>query len=287
MHKKSGNSDCKTPIHIMQRHLAMYDPHVPQNIPLSPVYDFIKYYKPTHFILGGDFLNLEWASHWNEKQFSLLGWYTVRRWLRQELESGKDVLNKLVKVLPANCERYYIPGNHEEWLRLLGITYPQIFEIADIKIKKLNYKTDFGKVQREHLARLLASHLDLDKFRISVLPYDQPLTIGRINYVHGHRSGGMMPAKTTVEKNKRTTVFGHYHTHQVYTSTSPINSRDTHIGISVPCLSRLGPGYMGVPTSRWLNGFFVANVLPSFHFSHYIIPIVDGIITTPDGLIFS
>ena len=47
---------------VVQRHLAIYDTHIPHNINLRPVYNFIEHYRPTHFIIGGDFLNLEWVN---------------------------------------------------------------------------------------------------------------------------------------------------------------------------------------------------------------------------------
>ncbi len=43
----------------LRRIVALYDTHIPDNIPLDGVIKFIKDFNPTHLILGGDFLHLE------------------------------------------------------------------------------------------------------------------------------------------------------------------------------------------------------------------------------------
>ena len=73
----------------VRKHLALFDVHVPHNIKLNSTIDFIKDYRPDEFIIGGDFLNLEWASHWNEKEFKTIGLEKLSGMLKQELNAVK------------------------------------------------------------------------------------------------------------------------------------------------------------------------------------------------------
>ena len=44
--------------------VALFDVHIPHNIPLGGVYDFLNDEKPDVVIIGGDFLNVDSLSHW-------------------------------------------------------------------------------------------------------------------------------------------------------------------------------------------------------------------------------
>ena len=42
------------------------------------------------------------------------------------------------------------------------------------------------------VAELLTRYLEADKFRMKVLPYNEPLEIGHITYLHGHCDDGRL-----------------------------------------------------------------------------------------------
>src|SRR5271154_4125468 len=93
------------------KHMALFDVHCPRNINLKPVIDFARDYKPDYFIIGGDFLNLEFCSHWNETLFKQIGLEKLGKMLRQEIAAGKKVLQEFNAVLPKDCKKLYLPGN--------------------------------------------------------------------------------------------------------------------------------------------------------------------------------
>ena len=70
-----------------QRHVALYDSHIPHNIKFSGILKFLEAYKPTQLILGGDMLNLEWASHWNEREFKHIGLEKLQKLLKASIEN--------------------------------------------------------------------------------------------------------------------------------------------------------------------------------------------------------
>jgi len=272
---------------IRARHLAIFDLHIPHQVHLNEVYKFIKWYKPTDLIIGGDFLNLEWASHWNASDFPILGLSKLSNWLKEEFQTGQDVLNNFRKVAGSECTIYYIPGNHENWLRQLVTKYPSMLDNVHLmNVDDINSETDFSSYSKQFLALLLNSVLQLNKFKIKVLPLDAPLYLNRIYYIHGHQIKGINPAKTAVEKYKKTIVFGHFHTHSVYTSTSLIDNKEIHQGICVPCMSNLDPGYISSLANNWLNGFYIANCYDDYFVSN-VIPIINGKISLLDGNILN
>mgnify|MGYP001591949221 CR=1 FL=1 len=95
------------------RHLALFDTHIPRNINLKEIIAYIKWYQPTHFILGGDFLDMSLASHWNTPQFSNIGWESVNRYMAQEFgedHSSMDLLSGNNSTRSRKSTRHYAPA---------------------------------------------------------------------------------------------------------------------------------------------------------------------------------
>ena len=78
-----------------RRHVAYCDVHVPHEIPFGPILDFQHDYAPTDIIINGDFLNLEHASHWNERVFKRKGDVEIGKALRGELGADKIGAGKI------------------------------------------------------------------------------------------------------------------------------------------------------------------------------------------------
>jgi len=264
--------------------VAVFDVHVPHNINMSPVNSFLKDFKPTHFVIGGDFLNLGFISHWREKDFAEIGFMTIRQNLQLEFERGRKLLAEWSKILPENCLKYYIPGNHEWWLVGFLQEHPDV--LSRVRMKRPTIQTDYELEKRKFLGKLLKHYLNLEETGYTVLPFGGKLKIGKIYFIHGHELGGQLPAKKAAVDYKRNVVFGHHHTNQIYTSTSPLDSKDCHSGVSVPCLTHLAPGYLRTQTTRWLNGFYVATIDPKGFYWDSILKIINKKIITPDGKVY-
>lgn len=258
----------------VRKHLALFDVHVPHNIKLDSTIEFIKDYKPTDFIIGGDFLNLEWASHWNEKEFKTIGLEKLSGMLKQELNAGREALKRLVEALPEDCDKYYVAGNHEDWLYWSCLVYPQLAGGISLGVEQMTFKSDLADIRKHVLADLLREHLKTDELGIKVLPYGKELTLGKLTYIHGHQVGSL--AAMQKKFPARNMVCGHHHTHQVTTCHNSGDEKKANQYVMVPCMCKLSPGYLTDGSTRWLNGFWTAEVLPNGLFDGRVIKVLDG-----------
>jgi len=258
----------------MQRHVALYDLHVPHEINLSSVLSFVKEYKPTHLIIGGDFLNLEFASHWNEAEFKYIGLERVSAMFQEEMLYGRDILAKIMSVIPVDCKRYFLPGNHEDWLYWSCLTYPAIAGQIKLGVEHMTFKSDLADIRKQVLANLVSQFLETDKYQIDVLKYGKELNLGKVTYIHGHEFSTFAAMKKKYPA--RNIICGHHHTHTVDTLHNSGQSKSINQYVWVPCLSKLSPGYLKDGSTRWMNGFWVCDVLPNGHFDGKVIKVIDN-----------
>lgn len=261
------------------RHVAYHDVHVPHQIPFGPILEFQREYKPTHIIINGDFLNLEHASHWNEGLFQRIGFDSVGEALRKELQAGQELIADIRRASP-NAELYFVPGNHEQWLYWCALYYPQLGIYLGKEVSK-HYKADLAREGDVALQELLTRYLQADKFKMRVLPYNEPLDIGNIRYLHGHQLTVANSQKLYPTKNL---VFGHWHTHNTVTLNDSGDPRYVVQHVAVPCMTKLGPkshAYNQSKSKRWLNGFWLADVLPNGLFDGRVKKVLGGEIMIP------
>lgn len=261
------------------RHLGYFDVHVPININFDKVLEFQKTYDPSHIIIGGDFLNLDHASHWNEGIFSKIGFDLVGEALHLELAAGTKLLTRIREASP-NSKIFYIPGNHEHWLFWCALYYPQMGILLRKKIDA-TYKADLAYEGDKALKELLIHYLGTKLLEIEVLPYNEPLEIGKIKYLHGHQ--------LTISNSPRmypndNLVFGHWHEHSVKTLNDSGDPDYVCQHTAVPCMTKLGPkahAYRQGKSSRWLNGFWVADVLANGLFDGHVKKVLGGKVMIP------
>jgi len=261
-------------ITITQRHIGLFDLHIPHHIKLDGVYKFIENYKPTHLILGGDYLDCQYASHWQEKAFTLLGLEKISKCLHQEFEEGKKVLRELNSILPKDCKKYYIPGNHELFLLWACMTYPAIAGSVDLGANKITFRSDLDKIKNKILANLIVKFLDANILGYRVLPYNKELILGKLLYTHGHQVNTMTALKKRYPAVS--VVAGHHHSHVVDTLHNSGNNSRAIQYVQVPCLCKLSPGYLKDGSTRWLGGFWAADVLSNGMFAGHVVKVLDG-----------
>lgn len=262
------------PVSIARKHLAIFDVHAPHNIKLDGVLKFTKDYAPTEFIIGGDFLNFEWASHWSEGVFATIGLEKLQTMLQQEVAAGRKVLEQFEEVLPKDCKKYYVLGNHENFYFWAALKYPQLAGGVNLHVDKMTFKSDIAKIEKEVLAEMIGGLLKTDELGYKMPPYCQELTLGKLTYVHGHNASSL-PA---LQKQYPATnaVMGHHHTHQVLTTHSGGSGKNANQYVMVPALCGLCPGYLKSSSTRWLNGLWIADVLSNGLFDGKVIKVLDG-----------
>lgn len=228
----------------MKKIVALYDIHVPFNIDLNPVFEFVQDFKPDVVILGGDIHDWTSVCHWISDQSRALDGGTV---FENYQELREVVLNPLKRASP-HSKKIYITGNHEDWLRKAGEMQPngrQYWGLED------NLK-DVG---------------------IKIVPINIAYEANKnLVYIHGVYVNEFH-AKKTVLAYHTSVIYSHTHDVQSYTMVSPVNITHFYKASSVGCLCNLNPHYNQNRPNKWVNGFNFCYVNDdgSFHDTQVII----------------
>jgi predicted phosphodiesterase len=146
--------------------------------------------------------------------------------MSEELEMGRQFLDWLRFKFPSE-QIYFIPGNHEQRLeRYLVVKAPELLGIEEYS---------------------LATLLRLGEKRIHWLEHKSKVYFGKLLVEHGDKmtgAGGINPAKTLLDRFKRSTICGHFH--RTTQSNSKIYDGDIQMAWSTGCLCELEPGYMEI-----------------------------------------
>jgi hypothetical protein len=244
----------------MEKFVALFDLHYGYEInssrhkvplhdekALNVALDFIADFKPDHLVLGGDMLDCGSLSH---HRLGNAGQLEGLRILAEAKELREKVLDPLEKQVKGSL--VYMIGNHEAWL-------DQLVE----KIPSLD-----GIIQAEYL-------LGLDKW--NVIQQGGVHKLGKLKFVHGDNvKGGQNQANQAVVNYEANIRFGHFHTYQVATKTTPIEANG-HTGVAVPCLCKKGHNYGNKAPNKWMQGFLWGYVGgPAGSFNDYVTVIVNG-----------
>jgi hypothetical protein len=214
------------------RIVSLFDIHLPYNIPLEPVFQFIKDFKPHIVVLGGDIHDFPSVSPWLANQ--------SRAWIGGTLKENyaemvKEVFEPLAKATRGReVQIVYLEGNHEWRLRRAvelepnGEGYWNLEKNIPVSVK------------------LLAMNV----------PYKASI---HLYYVHGDKIGKHHSAQMSAMWRK-SVLYGHVHDVQVTTDVSPIDVSELYKAASVGCLCTLNPLFMKNRPNRWVNGFNYAYI---------------------------
>lgn len=245
----------------MDRFVALFDTHCGyerdasrHKVPLhdekaiSVAMQFIEDFAPHHVVLGGDILDCGSVSHHRRGH---AGQIEGLRLLAEAKECRDAIIAPLEKQIKGRLV-YHI-GNHEDWLQDVIDEIPALEGIVDIR-----------------------SLLKLSK-KWEVIEQGGTSRIGKLTIAHGDQiRGGQNPALWAVTAYERNVRFGHHHTFQMATKTTPVDANG-HTGIAVPCLCRKGPLYGQGTPNKWMQGFLWGYVDgPHGLFNDYVTVIVNG-----------
>lgn len=222
--------------------VALHDPKAIE-CGLSFVADF----KPDVLILGGDILDCGAISHHNKNRPGDTEGMRIKKDAEECTQEFITPLNDMgVK------QKVYITGNHEDWLNDAIAEKPQYEGLLD-----------------------LDSLLPLKDW--TVLPQGGFFNLGKLTFVHGDQlSGGEHVAKAAVTSFERSIRFGHFHSYQVYTKTTPIDVKLGKTGVAVPCLCTKSPKYGESKPNRWVQGINFGYVFNDGTFSDQVALITNG-----------
>lgn len=248
----------------MQKFVALWDAHWGYEVNASrhkvALHDerainvamkFIKDFQPDHVILGGDMLDCGSISHHREGKAGALEGLRI---LAEAKELRATVIAPLEKQVKGRLVYHY--GNHCDWLNDLIDKVPSLDGIVNVE-----------------------ALLSLSK-QWEVIPTGGFSKLGKLTFIHGDQvKGGQHHAAAAVANWEANIRFGHFHTFQTATKTTPVDANG-HTGISVPCLCKKRTKYGNGAPNKWMQGFLWGYVGgPNGSFNDYVTVIVNGAAT--------
>ncbi len=211
---------------------------------------FLQEFKPQDFFFGGDILDCGAISHHNKHKPRKTEGF---RLLRDAEECVKEIIEPIESILPRDGRKVFITGNHCDWLNDFIDENPTLEGMVDLR--KLLH---------------LGSKWDL-------IPQGGGVQHGKLYFCHGDTiTGGEHVAKSAVVNYERNIRFGHHHTYQVYTKTSPIDIKLPKTGVAVPCLCSKDMGFMEKRPHRWVQGLLYGYMTEKGPFADHVAVIVNG-----------
>lgn len=256
-----------------QRFLALWDTHIGferRQRRLVPLHDaaaigavvaFAKHFRPHTLVLGGDILDCGAISHWNSKKPGAI------EGLRLDTDAAlaRSLLIAPLEAAMASgpTRKIFITGNHEAWIDDLMEKEPGLEGLIDP-----------------------ATLLGLNR-SWTVLPQGGVAHLSKHLVVcHGDQiRGGENVAKAAVTHFQTSIRFGHHHTYQAFTATSPITQELPRTGMAIPCLCTKDQKYGEGAPNKWAQGFLYGTIAPNGTFHDAVAIIVKGQ-TVIDGRVF-
>lgn len=232
----------------IRRGVAVGDLHYPvDNHKCKKIlFDFLEDFQPDIFILAGDQMDMGCISAFNRSKLKLLEnkrlSYEYRGFQRSYMDRFEDVLK-------SDCDRYWMYGNHEDRVTRLIENFPQYEGFIEVN-----------------------KNLDLSGW--VEIPFNGVLSLGEMNFIHGHWHNKYHADKNVSVYGKQ--VFNwHVHTNQVFTMHSPINGLPKQ-GVSVGCMCDRNPEWLRDKPNSWVNQFMFFYLFGDGSFSYFTPLIVNG-----------
>jgi predicted phosphodiesterase len=228
----------------------LHVPHYSKEV-FSIAKKIIKDEKPTHLILLGDMIDCEHISKFSVKDIDSGLINTT-----YELDKFRSLLDELKDVLPVDSKIIWTLGNHEDRIQhiLEKFQTKGLFEKYKYWKHKLNLKRLFPEVK--------------------ILPYNEVYGLGKLNYTHGIYHNDFHTKKHAVSLTKNI-IYGHLHSHQVYTLTTP-NQEFPRQAIAMGCACKLDMPYMRSKPSTWLHQLGIVNYRERGEYTLFTPTIING-----------
>ncbi len=211
---------------------------------------FLQDFKPHDLFLGGDILDCGAISHHNKNKPRKTEGF---RLMQDAEECSREVIKPIEALLPKDGRKVYAIGNHCDWIDDFVDENPTIEGLVSVRqLLNLGPKWD-------------------------IIPQGGGTHYGKLYFLHGDTiRGGEHVAKAGVVNYERNVRFGHFHTFQSYTKTSPIDVKLPKTGIAVPCLCSKDVGYMEGKPHRWMQGFLWGYMTQTGLFADHVSIIMNG-----------
>jgi hypothetical protein len=194
---------------------------------LITVCKFITDFKPEYVVQIGDIMDYECLLGISKRKYPTFDGQDMGS-LNKEFEAVSNIISMINAATPKNSKKFFLEGNHE-------------YRVVELLRKAPEFADTFKLEKR------------VDMTGWEILPYLQPLKLGKLNFIHGEFFGDN-PIKKHLEVYQKNIVFGHTHTIQQGTKPSPM--REIPIwGATIGCLCTLNADYMRNRSSSAQHGF--------------------------------
>lgn len=222
--------------------IALPDCHIPHNIRLKPIEDFIEDWQPDTIILLGDFMNLDPVSHWIIDKKRLV----EGKRLKEEYYLANLQIQRFKEL--SNAKIVFTIGNHCNWIEQYIDKHPEMEGLIELKehIKGIDEWVDFNKTYK----------------------------VGKLWYTHGLYTNEFHTKKTALNMGVNI-IYGHTHDIQNYTTVAP-QDRQGHSAKSIGCLCSEDLPYMKNRPNKWINAFNYAYIREDGSFNDYTVVLTNG-----------
>jgi len=198
-------------------------------------------------LINGDLMDFHYQSRFEKDPNA--------RSTKQEFDATRSFLRLLRDKFP-NTKIVFKEGNHDErWEKWLYVKAPEIFGDPEFTLE---------------------GRLKLGELGIEIVKHKLPITIGKLNVLHGHElqgSGGVNPARATFLKTIENVLIGHCHRSSEH--TEPTFGGRVIVTTSQGCLCGLYPMFARV--NKWNLGFsYVEHDLKSGDYHLHNKKIIEG-----------
>ena len=243
---------------MISKILLLPDIHYPYHNKeaMKAVFQFVKWFKPHAINLIGDAMNMDIFNHWKRTQGD--NEYFVGKRVKESYEAfDRDILTPLEKLVPRDCEKTYMGGNHEDWVNIVtrketilkGAIEPEIL----LRLKERNW---------EWIPYIKDNKQGIKKY-------------GKLLVFHGQYANKYHSAKIA-DIHSKSCAYGHTHDLQIFTKVFADDHAGFHTAQSIGCLCNLSPEFMKGRMNRWVNAFGILYVREDGMYDLYVPVIIKG-----------
>lgn len=216
------------------------DIHLPFEIKLDGVLDYIKDMKPDVVILGGDIIDAD-GLHSSE---NMRAEDINVEWYKRDVALLTAFLTQLKARMPKHAKLVFLEGNHEERYRRVTLKYPKVFIRKD--------GSPLFDLARDAVNVVFA---DRDWDWIDYGNYDSFYRIGDALFAHGTIYPDGHAKKYAAHHSPDKIIYGHIHDFQAYTNHRADPNKPATYGICGGCLCEKRAGYKKGCANKWVSGF--------------------------------
>jgi len=217
----------------MIKGVFLSDVHLPDQINLKPVLDYINDLNPNIVILGGDIIDAKGMHGVESMQASQI----KLEWYERDCVLLKQFLIDLKSRLSHKCKLVYLEGNHEERYQRVMKRYPDAWG------GRFNFKRD------------VISPLFSNCEWIPYGDYNAYYKVGDTVFTHGTVYPQNHAKKYAEVFAPFKVIYGHLHHYQAYTMHSAMPELMPHYAMTAGCLSKTAPEWKKGQPNCWVTGF--------------------------------